>query len=93
MQSLQMIPLYYHTNWTDLLAQHLNHPLLDVYADNLVQIYPRHAFRGIIPTRWGKIIKVTLNNSQFLITEHCFQGIEIFTYSCKLNTSHQLLHY
>ena len=57
MQSLQMIPLYYHTNWTDLLAQHLNHPLLDVYADNLVQIYPRHAFRGIIPTRWGKIIK------------------------------------
>ena len=65
MQSLQMIPLYYNTNWTDLLAQHLNHPLLDVYADNLVQIYPRHAFRGIIPTRWGKIIKVTLNNSHY----------------------------
>ena len=34
---------------TDLFAQHLNHPLHAVYADNLVEIYPGHAFRGIVP--------------------------------------------
>lgn len=90
MQFLQMIPIYYDAKWTDLFAQHLNHPLLDVYADNLVQIYPRHAFRGIIPKIWGEIKKKhTLNDSHYraLLPRH-----RNITYSCKLNTSQQLLH-
>jgi hypothetical protein len=54
LNSVSFFKLYYHAEWTNLFVPHSNHLLLDVFGDNLVQIYPRHAFRDIIPKIWGK---------------------------------------
>lgn len=45
-----------------LFEEHLCCPLLVVYVDNLVQTYPKHATRDIIPATTQKIIIIIINS-------------------------------